>query len=135
MTGIASIKTVSIPSVAEGPKVTLSVIFENVGDMNDQFWIAADEYEGDITMNIFQGISGATNIFTKKIEDSYAPGHPITFYRDLPMPQKDKWQLRISVGHYSDPAKTVQVIDDYADVTVLKGRRAPTEKTWQDSIS
>lgn len=135
MPGIASIKTLNIPSVAEGPKVTLSLTFMNVGDEADQFWVSVDEYEGDVTMNVSAGTGGATNIFNKKIEDLYYPDQLATFYKDLVVPQKDKWQLRISVGHYSDPAKTVQQVDDYKDVTVLKNKLVPQEKTWVDMIS
>jgi len=136
MPGIANLKTVSIPSVTErGQKITLSVIFENIGDAMDQFWVAADEYEGDITMNIASGISGATNLFNKRVEGWHPPGQLVSFTRDLVMPQKDKWTLRVTVGHYTDTNKTIQQIDEYQDVTILSSKLVPTrEKTWGDSI-
>ena len=131
MPGIAVIRTAAIPSSAlQGQKITLSVTFENVGDVKDQFWISLDEYEGDITMNVSTGIAGGTNILHKRLEGYYTMGQLGSFYRDIMMPVRDKWQLRVSMGHYTDAAKTVEEIDDYRDFTILRSGRAPTEKTW-----
>jgi len=137
LTGIAVIRTVSLPSNAvQGSKVTLSLTFENIGDEKDQFWVGIDEYEGDITMNIYSGVAGATALLQhKRLEGYYTPGQIGSFYRDIVMPHKDKWQLRLTIGHYSDAAKTVPEIDDYRDLTVLRSGRTPLDKSWKDSIS
>jgi len=85
-------------------------------------------------MNIATGVSGATNIFNKRVEGWHPPNQLVSFTRDLVMPQKDKWTLRITVGHYSDAAKTIQEIDEYQDITVLRSKLMPKERSWSESI-
>jgi hypothetical protein len=120
LTGVAKIHNVTLPSVADGgKKITLVLTFENVGDQTDQFWWSLDEYEGregEYTVEY----GGGTNIFNRRIEGYYTIHQLGQTSKILTMPRKAEWQLRVYVGHYSDAAKTVQVTDDWKDLTVAK---------------
>ena len=142
MTGVAKITNVSIPSIARGgDKVTLVVVFENVGDVNDAFWWSLDEYTSLSGETIEYG--GGANIFNNRVEGYYTSGQIGTLQKVLVMPRKPMWQLRMYVGHYSDAAKTIQVTDDWKDITISRSDYAPLcplcvtglEKSWKDGIS
>lgn len=135
LTGVAKILTVNLPSIAKGgEKVTLVVTFENVGDQDAWFWVAVDEYEGregEYTVEF----GGGLQLFNKRTETYYIPNRVGQFQQILVMPHKPLWQLRVYIGHYTDPANTVQQVDDWKDITIARSDLCSLEKSWNDGIS